>query len=242
MTVPYLTAVATELGGRLGSDRPGIEGPMTLEHVVEDAVDCLGLVELVTRWCGAASSSALSADLRAELVGALAASLAHRLGVPAFPGPLVHAARVLPHLVEGDTVDRLTREAVALCGPQPAVARLRTPWATVLSRADEIRDVAEDEWVGRDPAEVAPGGEELVYACGRLLAASALVASAADGAPNAVNAARRYTWRWLRLPLPEAVIPAHVTRTRDLAAHLIQRCAEATHGAPAALRLEGARQ
>lgn len=223
MSAPDLGPIARELSDRLGVDRPGIEQPLTLEYIVEDAVDCLGVTSL-HRWACADPSS----DLPAELCAVLAEVLAHRLGLLAFPGPLPRAARVLPRLLAPGVIDRLTRDAVRRCGPQPAVTRLETPWTAVVDRAAALREIAAEEWVGCDPAEVACGGEELVYACARLLAAAALVAAADDGVPNAVNAARRYAWRWLRLPLPEAVIPAHFARTRDLADYVRRHCGDVT--------------
>ncbi|MDN3292655.1 hypothetical protein QWM81_01065 [Streptomyces ficellus] len=110
-------------------------------------------------------------------------------------------------------------------------ARLRT----VLGRRPDGRaaaawDIADEalrglgatrgEWVGGDPAFTAAGGWVLVDRIGRLQLAAALLSEVAN-LPEAegllcINAARRYTWNWLRQPPPEAATEIHVRRTGEL--------------------------
>lgn len=147
-------------------------------------------------------------------------------------------AKGTPPVREGQSVDsahRLVTRLIVLLADaayyDEVCARLRTALgprpdgreAAAWDIADEaLRGLSatRNEWVGADPAFTAAGGWVLVDRIGRLQLAAALLAEVA-GLPGeegllCVNAARRYTWNWLRQPPPEAATEIHVQRTGEL--------------------------
>ncbi|MFI5983606.1 hypothetical protein ACIBEA_22340 [Streptomyces sp. NPDC051555] len=113
----------------------------------------------------------------------------------------------------------------AALGPRPA-GRAAAAW-DIAEEALGGLGVTRDEWVGADPAVTAAGGWVLVERIGRIQLAAALLAeadahpeAARGSGPQYVNAARRYTWNWLRQPPPEAATEVHVRRTGELTAWL----------------------
>ncbi|WP_329375870.1 hypothetical protein OG625_00690 [Streptomyces sp. NBC_01351] len=126
--------------------------------------------------------------------------------------------RLIASLADAAHYDAVCARLRTALGPRPD-GRAAAAW-DITDEALLGLGATRDEWVGADPAFTAAGGWVLVDRIGRLQLAAALLAEAA-GLPGeegllCVNAARRYTWNWLRQPPPEAATEIHVRRTAEL--------------------------
>lgn len=151
-----------------------------------------------------------------ELLAVLRDDLAARLGLLPWPAALPRAAAVLPGLLPAPRFDAVLRDAYRLL-PDGLGPRLSYP--ADLVRADVVRltDIHRAEWCDGDLTVVAAGGAELVVRVARVPVAAALVAWAArHGGTDWEVTARRYAWRWLRDPVPEAASQRHRVRTTEL--------------------------
>lgn len=151
-----------------------------------------------------------------ELLAVLRDDLAARLGLLPWPGALPRAAIQLPGLLPANGFDAVLEEAFGLL-PDGLGPRLSYPADLIRNDAVRLTDIHRAEWCDGDLTVVAAGGAEFVVRVARVLVAAALVAWAArDGGPDSEVTARRYAWRWLRDPVPEAASQRHRTRTREL--------------------------
>ncbi|GGT16641.1 hypothetical protein GCM10010271_19410 [Streptomyces kurssanovii] len=128
--------------------------------------------------------------------------------------------RLVTALADPARYDEVCARTRTSLGPRPE-GRAAAAW-DVADRALRGLGTTRDEWAGADPAHTAAGGWVLVDRVGRLQLACALLTEARtcppEDAPDLVNAARRYTWNWLRQPPPEAATEIHVRRTAELVA------------------------
>jgi hypothetical protein len=151
-----------------------------------------------------------------ELLAVLRDDLAARLGLLPWPGALPRAAALLADLLPADRFDGVLKGAYGLL-PDGLGPRLAYPADLVRNDVLRLTDIHRAEWCDGDPTVVAAGGAELVVRVARVLTAAGLVAWAArDDGPDSEVTARRYAWRWLRDPVPEAASPRHRVRTREL--------------------------
>jgi hypothetical protein len=208
-----MNALLVEIRGELVRRITGLDvsdpvGVMQEEPLSDHVVELTGLRHAV------AGASGLVADL----LTVLAEDLAHRLGLLPWPGALPRAAKVLPRLLPGQDFESALDVTEKLV-PVGVSGRLAEPCETIRADLAGLRAIFADEWHGADPVIVSAGGAELVLRVGRLILAATLVRVAADttGDPDQpVTVARRYAWRWLRDPVPEAATPTHRRRTAVL--------------------------
>lgn len=201
MTEDLLTAVRATLRARVAelATMDPVDAAVAEEPLSEAVVEVAGL-----------DTARLPAALRVVLVEDLAA----RLGLLPWPGALPSAARALPGLLPGDRFAALLDEARLPGGLTPRLAEAAR-W--VSDDVDRLRAVHASEWCDGALDVMAPGGADLVVRVARLLVGAALVRrAAAEGDPLSETTARRYAWRWLRDPAPEAATPRHRARTAEL--------------------------
>ena len=165
---------------------------------------------------GPAGAELLPQDLRAALV----ADLAGRLRLLPWHDALEPVGAALPDLLDGDRFARLLAAAdLDDAGMRPRLAEAAR-WVT--HDAQRLRKMHAAEWCGADLAIVAAGGADLVLRVARLLLGAELVRAAAadDGRAGlgdlAETIARRFAWRWLRDPAPEAATAKHRARSAEL--------------------------
>ena len=210
-----LDEIRDKLVARIAAlDLSGLAGGMQEESLSDHVVELTGLRQAV------ASGSGLVADL----LTVLAEELAHQLGLLPWPGALPRAAEVLPRLLTWRDFE-LTLAVAEKLLPDGLSGRLAQPCETIRADLAGMRSIFVTEWRCADPLVVSAGGAELVLRVGRLILAATLVRVAADatGDPDQpVTMARRYAWRWLRAPVPEAASPAHRRRS----AVLLNGCGE----------------
>jgi hypothetical protein len=186
------------------------------EHLADDVVELTGLTVAGESLAGAFADPAV-VELTRDLLTALADGFAARLGLIGWPEASSRIAAVLPRLLPTAGFDGVVGTARTLLPAERQPARLAYAVDLVAADADRLLDIHRAEWCDAEPAVVSAGGADLVLRLARLLVAAALVAWAtADGGALPVTAARRYAWRWLRDPVPEAATPRHRTRTAEL--------------------------
>lgn len=218
MDDPVLTtAVLHELRRRftaLDEAAPLTAGALE-EPLGELLVELVGLHVAATHAAHEPSSGAVS-DVLAELRHVLLEDLAARVGVLAWPGALPRAAELLPCLLDPSlfaavlaTAERTLPEA-----PRP---RLQEPVDTIRESCTALRAVFAREWRETPPVVAVAGGPELVVRLARVQVAAALVRNATEDPDDLTETtARRYAWRWLRDPAPEAASVQHRKRTAAL--------------------------
>lgn len=212
------SAVAHELRLRLGALS---RTPEPLVGIIEEV-----LGDLVVESVGLATAGRLLPQ-HAGLVSVLLRDLAARLSLTEWSAGLAAAADFLAPGLDPSYFEVLLSDARTLVASAAATAQpIAVAAQAVLADCDRLAAVYEEEWrpgVTTADQTCSAGGEEFVQRTGRLVVAAALVASAhtmgaTDAEQVAETTARRYAWRWLRAPVPEAAHPRHRTRTMAILA------------------------
>lgn len=211
------SAIAQELRLRLGALSQTSE---PLAGILEEV-----LADLVVESVGLATAGRLLPQ-HAGLVSVLLRDLAARLGVTEWSAGLAAAADFLAPALEKRYFAALLADARTLVTAAATGQGVAVAAQSVLADCDRLAAVYEQEWrpgVTTADQTCSAGGEEFVLRAGRLVVAAALVASAqaiaaTDAEQVAETTARRYAWRWLRAPVPEAAHPRHRLRTLGILA------------------------
>lgn len=203
------------------------DGPDDAGHP-DDAADSADVMHGCVRWA-----------VQEDVVRTRADATAAETSPPVRAGQPVDSAhrlvtRLIARLADAACYDEVSARLRTALGPRPG-GRAAAAW-DIADEALRGLGVTREEWVGADPAFTAAGGWVLVDRIGRLQLAAALLAEAAvlpeEEGLLCVNAARRYTWNWLRQPPPEAATQIHVQRTGELVGW-IRSAAPAVQGTPA---------